>query len=100
MIWKWHWNFHRIIIKDNKYERWILDFWMVNKAYDELSELMVNKGVKWKDIPKWLKFKMRLMWFIWDWLTWNAMKSGWRMQRLHYKLWKFYRKHPYLKNNK
>ena len=47
-----------------------------SKALREASQLS-SSGIKWKDYPKWLKFKFRLMTFIWDWLTWDAIKEGW-----------------------
>lgn len=71
----------------------------MDKAHSEMYELP-QKGVKRKDAPKWLRFRIKLMLFIWDWLTWDAVKSGWRMPRLQFKMWWFYLKHPYLKDIK
>ena len=68
----------------------------LSKAYEEACDLS-HKGVKWVDMPKWLKFKIKLMYFIWDWFTWDAVKSGWRMPRLQFKQWLFYKRRPYLK---
>ena len=62
------------------------------RAYKEAT-LLSDK----ENYPKWLRFRICLMNFIWDWLSWNAFKSGWKMPRLQYKSWKFYKKHPYLK---
>ena len=69
--------------------------WM-DDAYAEAS-ILAGNDVKWKDFPKWIKFRIRLMNIIWDWLSWDAVKSGWRMPRLQFKMWRFYKKHPYLK---
>lgn len=69
--------------------------WM-DKVCKEMSKLASN-DIEWKNFPKWLKFKLRLMHFIWDWLTWDAVKSGWKTPRVQLKLWWFYKKHPYLK---
>ena len=72
--------------------------WM-DKTCGEMSELG-NKNVKWKDFPKRLKLKIRLLHFYWDWLTLDAIKSGFKMPRLQFKSWLFYIKHPYLKRDK
>ncbi len=67
-----------------------------DKVCSEMSQLL-TKDVKWKNFPKWLKFRIRLMHFIWDWLSLDAIKSGWYMPKLQFKLWCFYKKRPYLK---
>ncbi len=69
------------------------------KALREASRLL-HKGKGWKDFPSWLKFRIRLMNFIWDWLTWDAVKSGWKMPRLQFKSWLLYKKYPFLKETK
>lgn len=63
----------------------------------EGNKIYTQEGKNWHDFPKWLKFRYHLMNFISDWLTLDAVKSGWKMPRLQFKLWLFYRKHPYLK---
>ncbi len=67
-----------------------------DKAYGKASELS-SAGMTVKEWPKWLWFKIRLMNFIWDWFSWDAVKSGWEMPRMQFKMWKFYIKHPELK---
>ena len=69
------------------------------KILKEVSEL-ASSDVKWEDFPKRLKRRLRLMTFIWDYLTWDAVKSGWRMPRLKFRQWVFYKKHPWLKDIK
>lgn len=72
--------------------------WM-DRTCGEMSDLM-TKDVKWKDFPKWIKFKVNVMDFILDWLSVDAIKTGWKMPRLQFRSWLFYRKHPYLKRPK
>lgn len=59
--------------------------------------ILSGKDVKWKDYPKWIKFKLRLMHFLWDTFDWGEIKKGWPMWRHKYKQWRFYKNHPYLK---
>ena len=66
------------------------------KTLEEASKLS-GKGTKWKDMPKGLKFRLRLVNFLWDWFSWDAVKSGWKMPRLHFRSWLFYKRHPFLK---
>ena len=56
----------------------------------------VGETTRWKDFPKWLRFKIKLMNFIWDWLTWDAVRSGWFMPRMQFRRWLFYKRQPYL----
>lgn len=69
------------------------------KAFSEAHELYIDKGIKWKDWSLWLRFRMRLINFILDWLTWDAVKSGWRTPRLKFKIWWFYKRYPFLKKD-
>lgn len=66
------------------------------KTLEEVSELS-GKGVEWKDMPKGLKFRLRLVNFLIAWLSRDAVKSGWKMPRLQFRQWLFYKKHPFLK---
>jgi len=70
------------------------------KVLSEAHDTYINKGIKYKDWGRSLKFRIRLMNFIDDWLSLDAIKTGWKMPRLQFKLWLFYKRHPYLKRPK
>jgi hypothetical protein len=61
--------------------------------------LIFDKNLKWSEFPRWLKFKFKLINFINDFFTWEEIKSIWKTPRLHFKLWIFYKKHPYLRKD-
>ena len=67
------------------------------KVLGEARSLYVDKNIGWKEWSRGLRFRVKLMCFIDDWLSWDAVKSGWVMPRMQFKMWKFYRKHSYLK---
>lgn len=62
----------------------------IMRAYQEAVKLS-NKGVKSKDMPKWIQFRLKLfnleMYITCPKLIWYKIKSWW-----------FYVKHPYLKD--
>ena len=67
------------------------------KILKEGHDFYINKNIKYKDWPKWLKFRFNMMHFIMDWLSWDAVKSIWKVPRIKFKLWLFYKKYPFLK---
>ncbi len=58
------------------------------KALSEVGELSA-KDIKWVHFPKWLKFRIRFMNFLWDWMSIEAVKTGWYMPRTQFKIWRF-----------
>lgn len=64
----------------------------------QISKLS-NKGIEWKDMPYWLRFRLKLMNLLNDWFSLEEIKEGWPMIRMQFKSWKFYRKYKYLKKN-
>ena len=54
---------------------------------------LASKDVKFKDFPRGLRFRLKLMNFIQDWLSWEyAFKTGWRMPRNKFHNWRLCRK--------
>ena len=72
-------------MKEGIYERWC------NRTLALVVD-QSNNGVKFKDMPKKVRLRLKLMHFIWDYLEWKAIKSGWHYARLARKNRRMYKR--------